>query len=80
MHDGKLAAVALAQDGWRMIYLQDGMQVVVDGKPVVTLEQPATIALWRDYAGEVHAKMQRSLAPHAEAVPADEIDLDAILR
>jgi hypothetical protein len=80
MHDGAFAAVTLGEGGWESIYLQEGMQVVIDGEPAVTLEEPATIALWRDETGEVQAKMQTSLAPHAEPVPAGKIDLDAILR
>ena len=67
-HDGKFAAVSLTEGGWNSIYLQDGMQVLIDGKPILTLEQPATIAVWRDEAGEVHSKVHTSLAPHAEAV------------
>lgn len=92
MHDGTFAAIVISGAGndvqagapgpqdWSRIHLQHGMQVLIDGEPVLTLEQPATIAVWRDESGEVHARVQNSLAPHAEAVPADEIDLEAILR
>ena len=77
MHDGRFAAVTLDDEGWDTIYLQDGMQVLIDGVPVVTLDEPATIALWHDDAGEVQASMQTSLAPHAEPVA---VDVDAVLR
>ena len=77
MHDGRFAAVSLTEGGWNSIYLQDGMQVLIDGRPILTLEQPATIAVWRDDAGEVRAKVHTSLAPHAEAAEAEFVLGDA---
>lgn len=80
VHDGAFAAVTLAEDGWRLLYLQGGTMLWVDGEAVLTLPEAATVAVWRDDAGEVHAKMHTSLAPHAEAVPAEEVDLDSLLQ
>lgn len=82
-HDGVFAAVVLGgapddvQAGapglqsWRMLYLQGGSELSINGRPVLTLPSPATIAVWRDEAGEVRARMHESLAPHAAPVQAD---------
>ncbi|MGI5817859.1 MAG: heparinase II/III domain-containing protein [Armatimonadota bacterium] len=67
-HDGRFAAVSLTGEGWRTLYLQDGTTLSIDGQPVLTLPEAATIAVWRDEAGEVRTKTHDSLAPHAEAV------------
>ncbi|MFW5867249.1 MAG: heparinase II/III domain-containing protein [Armatimonadota bacterium] len=79
-HDGEFAAVTMTEDGWRTLYLQGGSTLSIDGEEVLALPEMATIALWHDEAGEVQATMRTSLAPHAEDVPADEIDLEAIMR
>ncbi len=70
-HDGAFAAVTFGEGGWRMLYLQGGTELSIDGNVVLTLPERATIAVWRDDAGEVHSKVHTSLAPHAEAVEAD---------
>ena len=73
--DGILAAMCARTD-WQWLYLQDGSALLREGEEVLKVERPMTICLWRgEQEGEVHVLARDDLTPHAQPLPAAEINL-----